>query len=210
MERKNFKKLIIFILLMFYSIGVLIHFNSYFTDSLKILTPLFLLFTSLLVLFEDKPSPKFLIWFLLSYTLTTIIEIIGVKTGQIFGQYQYNENLGIKIFEVPLIIGLNWMILVIAAIGFVEVIKASNIFKSFLSGLIMVSFDLLLEIAAPRLNYWNFINGHPPFQNYFAWFLISFFLSYLFFVIKINRTFLIARFNLIFQFIFFLLIILGR
>jgi putative membrane protein len=212
MERKNFeiRKLTLFILLIFYSVGIFIHLNSYFTSYLKILTPLFLLFSSMLVFFEDKPSKKFLLWFVLSYTFTTIVEILGVKTGKIFGQYEYNENLGTKIFDVPLIIGLNWVILIMAAIGFVNLIKTSIFIRSFLAGLIMVIFDVILEIAAPEFNYWSFQNGNPPFQNYFSWFAISFILSLVFFSLRIIRSSLIARFNLLFQFFFFLIILLIR
>lgn len=212
MERQSLetKRLIIFILLIFYTVGISIHLTSYFTDIIKFLTPSFLLFTSLIVFFEDKPSKKFLIWFAFSYFITTFIEVLGVKTGLIFGQYQYNQNLGVKIFDVPVVIGLNWVILILAAVGFVEGIKSSLIIKSFLSGLIMIMFDLLLEIAAPKLNYWSFINGYPPVQNYLSWFIISFILGYIFQALKIQRTFSIARFNLIFQFFFFLTILLFK
>ena len=37
-----------------------------------------------------------------------IFEIIGVKTGLIFGHYKYCNGLGTKVFDVPLIISLNW------------------------------------------------------------------------------------------------------
>ena len=38
-----------------------------------------------------------------------IIEIIGVNTGLIFGNYSYGKGLGIKIWGTPLLIGINWL-----------------------------------------------------------------------------------------------------
>lgn len=212
MERQNFenKKLIVIVLAIFYLVGIFIHLNSVFSILLKILTPLFLLMSSALVIFEEKPSKQFLIWISLSYLITLIIEIIGVKTGLIFGSYSYGKNLGVKLFDVPLIIGLNWVVLILASIGFVEKINTSIYLKSFLVGIIMVVFDLLLEMSAPRLDYWVFDEEIVPVQNFLLWFIISYALSYFYFNFKVERSFVVARFNLLFQFIFFLLIVLMK
>ena len=40
-----------------------------------------------------------------------ITEILGVQLGWIFGDYQYGEALGYKLFGVPLLIGVNWTLL---------------------------------------------------------------------------------------------------
>ena len=45
------------------------------------------------------------------------VEIIGIATGKIFGVYEYGRGLGIKIADVPVIIGLNWVFLVYASNG---------------------------------------------------------------------------------------------
>ena len=42
-----------------------------------------------------------------------LTEAIGVNTGLLFGTYEYGANLGFKIFGVPLIIGVNWTVLII-------------------------------------------------------------------------------------------------
>jgi len=210
MERQNFenKKLIVIVLAIFYLVGIFIHLNSVFSNLLKILTPLFLLMSSALVIFEEKPSKQFFIWLSLSYLITLVIEIIGVKTGLIFGSYSYGKNLGVKLFDVPLIIGLNWVVLILASIGFVEKIKTSIYLKSFLVGIIMVVFDLLLEMSAPKLDYWFFDGGIIPTQNYISWFIISFILSYFYIRFRIRRLLIIAKFNFLFQFILFLMIVL--
>ncbi|MBK7882949.1 MAG: carotenoid biosynthesis protein [Chitinophagaceae bacterium] len=40
------------------------------------------------------------------------VEIIGVKTGFLFGNYSYGIVLGPKIQSVPILIGINWFIII--------------------------------------------------------------------------------------------------
>ena len=58
------------------------------------------------------------------------IEVIGVKTGFIFGSYYYGAAMGIKILAVPLLIGLNWSILVYSTSLVVQYMKVANINRS--------------------------------------------------------------------------------
>ena len=37
----------------------------------------------------------------------------------------------------------------------------------------MVLLDLLIEISAPKFDFWVFKNEIVPLQNYFAWFIVS-------------------------------------
>lgn len=205
-QKVSHRKLTIIFLATFYIVGIVIHQYTNFSKLLSFLTPLFLLVTSTIVIFEEVPSKRFLLWVIASYIFTFLIEVAGVKTGLIFGRYQYGENLGIKIFDVPLIIGLNWVVLILAAVGFVENLKWSSFVKSAFVGLLMFVYDILLEIVAPKLNYWFFDGGIAPLQNYLSWFIISLSFGYLYFYLNIKRSLVIARFNLIFQIIFFLLI----
>jgi len=45
-----------------------------------------------------------------------LIEVIGVKTGYIFGRYYYGQSLGYHLLSVPLLIGLNWGVLLYSTI----------------------------------------------------------------------------------------------
>ena len=44
-----------------------------------------------------------------------IIEVIGVNSGIIFGRYSYLSALGFKVYNTPVIIGLNWFLLTYTA-----------------------------------------------------------------------------------------------
>ena len=45
------------------------------------------------------------------FLIGMICEILGVNYGYIFGDYVYLNNLGTKVFGVPILIGINWVIL---------------------------------------------------------------------------------------------------
>ncbi len=129
------------------------------------------------------------------------IEVTGVKTGLIFGSYHYGNSLGFRLFSVPLLIGINWAILLYATSQFVDLKnKAAN---AFIGALLMLGLDLLLEQSAAKLDFWYWKNAVIPLQNYIAWFLISFGLNLLvqkYFNAKPNFT---AKTFYIFQIIFF-------
>ena len=68
------------------------------------------------ILLTRKTNKKhFLFFTLFCFLLGFSVEYIGVKTGILFGEYSYGENLGLKLFGVPLIIGVNWVILYVCS-----------------------------------------------------------------------------------------------
>ena len=64
-----------------------------------------------------------------------IAETIGVNFGILFGDYEYGENLGFKIFGVPFLIGINWIVLT-----FITGSLSSLIFKKFSLSISIVGF----------------------------------------------------------------------
>ena len=108
------------------------------------------------------------------------IEWLGVRTGAIFGSYLYGETLQPLIGGVPISIGAAWFVMLIASTAVAQKIAPKSLaggfrFKiAFLVALLMVCFDLLMEPAAVKLDYWTWINGHIPLQNYLVWFGLSF------------------------------------
>lgn len=210
MEGKKFEssKLILLALIIFYGVGVVIHLINYFAFALKFLTPIFLLTIFIVIITQEKLDKNFLTFLAVSYLFTFSLEVLGVKTGLVFGRYVYGENLGLKVFDVPLVIGLNWISLLLGSIGFVSKIKISIFLKSAIAGILMVLFDLVLEQVAPSLNYWFWQNHLIPMQNYMAWFIISALLSYYYFASELNKNLLIGRYNFIIQFIFFLILLI--
>lgn len=121
----------------------------------------------------------FWLWLATGVILTFIIEVIGVKTGAIFGVYQYGQTFDWKILDVPVVIGLNWVMVSLGAIILWQKqlpAKSPALLLPTLVGLTAVLFDWFLETVAVRLNYWTWQDGSVPLQNYIAWFWIAFWL----------------------------------
>jgi putative membrane protein len=102
-----------------------------------------------------------------------VAEVVGVKTGLLFGDYSYGASLGIKMFDVPLIIGLNWLMLVYCSRAIVERYFSSALFRVVVGALLMVAYDFLVEIPAGRLDMWSWRDGAPGVENFIGWFGVA-------------------------------------
>lgn len=178
----------------FYAVGLLLFAFPLTRGLFYIFSPLSLLLVILVVFLEHKKwNPKTVIWFSFVLTLTFLIEVIGVKTGIIFGSYQYDSGLGPKIAGTPLIIGVNWLFLLYATHDIVSRKTKNSMLIIIFAALLMVGYDLIIELAALPMNLWHFKSFYPPLQNFIAWFVISiiFVDGFEFFKIKTNNR--IAR-----------------
>jgi putative membrane protein len=200
--KEKYKSYFLYFLILVYvsgSIGFVINptFFSPFTPYTLLLTCFVFLIHSPLA---DK---KFLIAFFSIAFFGFIVEVIGVKTGLIFGKYSYGDGLGIKLLEVPLIISINWAMLICAGIRIVSSIFVNKITVLVVAALLVTLIDLLIEQVAPKLDFWQFEGGLPGLHNYLGWIGVAFLTSYFFYptIIKGNRT--VSLILLILQIIFF-------
>lgn len=162
----------------------------------------------LLINLEEWNKKLVLVLFMIG-VLGFAVEVIGVKSGVIFGSYSYGESLGLKLFEVPLVISLNWIMLTFISVFSVRQFIDSKILISLISALILVVLDVLIEPIAIRLDFWNWTHGTIPIQNYLAWFIIAIiFTSSITYSLgkSVNN---LALFLLIMQFLFFTVLNLG-
>jgi len=112
---------------------------------------------------------------LLIFLIGMFSEFIGVNYGLIFGEYIYGNNLGFKLFGVPILIGLNWVILTVICANIASIlIKNNSITQIIIVGtLLMLLMDFVMEPIAPKLDLWKFKNLVVPTSNYIGWLLIS-------------------------------------
>ena len=141
-------------------------------------TPLVILVSAgVVILRYEKYRQSRLVAFAVIVVMAFLVEVHGVKTGNLFGTYTYGNNLGWKLFEVPLIIGVNWAVLIMVAQQLTtHYIGINNRFFSAVSvAVLMTMFDLLLEVLAPQFDFWSFTHmNYAPMQNFIAWFGVSF------------------------------------
>lgn len=124
------------------------------------------------------------IWIICIILVTFWIEWFGVKTGRIFGSYQYGATLQPVFQGVPLAIGFAWLVMLLSSTAIFQRIQTrfaveNKILQALGISILMVIFDLVMEPAAMKLGYWNWAGNQIPLQNYLAWFVISLVLIYI-------------------------------
>ncbi|MDC3179390.1 carotenoid biosynthesis protein [Flavobacteriales bacterium] len=170
------------------------------------LTPLNL-FISTTLLFVNQTNAtriKFFIVFIIFF-VGMIAEILGVQYGLIFGNYEYGNNLGLKLLGVPILIGFNWVVLtVICGSISSKIFKKSKILSVILGITLMLLIDITLEPIAPVLDYWEFSGSKAPLQNYIGWGITSLITQTLYQYFYKTKEFIFSVNLFIAQFLFFL------
>ncbi len=143
------------------------------------LMPLSLLLSTAILLFFHRTwrSADAIVLIFIAIT-GYLIEVLGVLTGHVFGAYWYGSALGLQAFNTPLIIGINWMMLVYCVFAIMERIRLFWPLKAIAATILLVAYDVVMEPVAMRLDMWNWETWHwehvlAPMQNYQAWFIIS-------------------------------------
>lgn len=180
-----------------------------------------LLMVGLLVWNQPQKNIAFFVFLLVAFVTGMGVEMIGVNTGKLFGEYEYGVVMGAKLNGVPWLIGLNWFVLVFCCgISITkmhdwlkEKYEAADITLSptieklsllFDGALLASFFDWVMEPVAIKLGFWQWKNGVIPTYNYFCWFIISMLLLLVFSKLRFSRANQFAVDLLIIQVLFFL------
>lgn len=194
----------------FYAVGVFgMLYPVLFPVFTKLISfTLILSFIFLAAFHPEKIDRKSMLVFLFIYLAGFFIEVIGVNTGLIFGHYKYGDSLGVKLFNTPLIIGLNWVLLVYATSSVFEKAKLYTIIKIILASAIMLMYDIILEQVAPKMDMWSWKNDVIPYQNYVAWFVLAVLFHSVIKFYRINTRNKLGMIILGTQFVFFLILMI--
>jgi len=185
-------------------LGIIYSNSSWFIAA----TPFNLTLSFVLLIINIEWSKKMIFLVVLCFFTGMISEILGVRYGFIFGDYSYGEALGYKMYGVPLIIGINWCILVFIT-GYISQYFLDSFWgKIFLGISLMIFLDLIIEPVAPILDFWAFKSGLASFHNYLGWAIVAFPLQFIYhkMKLKIEGTFPFHLFFL--QILFFTIILL--
>jgi bisanhydrobacterioruberin hydratase len=171
---RNTKNTILFFII-FYSVGIAGMLFPFTFPLFVKLIPLALLlsFTALAFFHDGKLTSAHAFVFSAIFVTGFLIEAIGVNTGVIFGQYHYGSSLGLKLFNTPVIIGLNWLLLVYLTASMLEKTAMHAALKVGTGALLMLGYDLIIEQVAPVLDMWYWHHDGVPAQNYISWFVIA-------------------------------------
>lgn len=206
-EKVRFVRILIII---FYCVGIFGIAIPASRDLFVSLIPFALLFSLFVIIIYHQPQnltkEVFLVIFI--FIAGFLVEALGIKTGRIFGKYNYGEGLGIKLLETPILIGINWVLLVWCTAIIADRFKIQLIFKIIVSSIFMVLYDVLLEMLAPVIDMWKFDGGAAPIRNYTSWFLLAVIFHSLVRLAGIKPVNTIAPFVLYIQAGFFMILLI--
>jgi putative membrane protein len=163
-----------------------------------------LLMLSVIVLNHSHIDGRFLFFILIIFVLGFTAEWIGVHKHWFFGDYHYGKTLGFQLFDVPLIIGVNWFLLTYSAGVLMDRSRLKSMFFRIITGaLLLVLLDVLIESMAMRLDYWHWANDSITVKNYICWFFASTFMLLIFELFRFKKQNIVAPVLLLTEFIFF-------
>ena len=158
------------VLIIFHAVGIGIFLYLNEAPSLSYLT---ILGSAVMVLLAEVNKSKSALVFGTIFVFGYLIELIGVQTGYLFGQYIYQEAMGPLIFRTPLIIGATWYATVAGAANVSSYVKAPVLAQSILAGFLAVLMDMLIEQVAVSYGLWQWVGGEIPLYNYLCWFVFG-------------------------------------
>jgi len=168
------------------------------------LTPITLLVSAMILLaFHHQWNTASIAVFVSIALAGFLVEWAGVQTGHVFGEYSYGSALGPAIGGVPLIIGINWLILIYTTYHIASRLFQQALLRIPATALMMVAFDYLMEPVAIGLDMWQWAGQGIPLMNYGAWFVVSLVFASALYLGRVRIDNPVADYLLLFMAVFF-------
>jgi uncharacterized membrane protein len=191
------------ILVAFHVVGAIGLSLPEYRDLFLALTPFHLLATMGLILAYHRGwTDSFPIFGAAAFWIGFGSELIGIHTGYLYGDYVYGPTLGVMLWEVPLVIGVNWFVLSYLT-GSVFHKIPNDWYAAFLGATAMTALDYILEPVAVSLNFWAWKWDVIPVSNYLGWFGVSFLIQLIWRKAKFEKYNPLATWLLITWILFF-------
>jgi bisanhydrobacterioruberin hydratase len=193
-------------LLVFYAVGIAGFSWSVTHDLFQRLVSFNLLVSfALLFSFHQTWSRNHIVLFSAIAISGFLIEMAGIQTGLVFGDYSYGKALGVKVLSTPLLIGVNWLVLVYCVYVLFNELNRQWYYPLLGAGL-LVLFDVVMEPVAIATDMWSWQGGAVPLKNYVTWYIVSAIMLYALRYFRISYKNKIASWLLVIQFLFFLIL----
>lgn len=195
-------------LVIFYIVGLAGHLFPFTRSFMLSITPFALLISwiTIIIPFIQNKEWKTLIFFIVCGIAGFIAEVIGVNYGILFGDYSYGDVLGFGIFGAPLVIGLNWIIILTGSLSLSGILFKNKIIIVLAAVIFSVVFDFIMEPVAVFFTYWNWKPENIPLTNYFTWGALILIFSLTFICLKFTLKSKLPAFLFTIQFIYFFIL----
>jgi putative membrane protein len=204
---KSHKSKILLVVLIIYLVGAIGHAISDVKPIFLMLTPYNLILTLAVYFWLIKPLKiKTILIAFVVFLIGFFVEVVGVKTGLLFGSYNYGVTLGWKFLDVPIVIGFNWVLLSFTSNSITNRYIKNNYVSALLAANLMVGLDYLIEPIAIKLDYWSWEDGIIPIQNFMMWLITAFVIQLILNYSKLKLSFKVGLAMFTIQILFFLLL----
>ncbi len=169
-------------------------------------TPMHLSLMGLLLVISFREQlRRFAIWGAITAVVSFWAEWTGVHTGILFGNYGYGAALGPQWLEIPLLIGLNWVVVVAGACSIAGALTRLPWLRTLLAAALATAYDWIMEPVAIRLDYWSWHSAEIPLLNYACWALFALIFAAVWQIFRLRGN-LFAAGLFVIQLIFFTLL----
>lgn len=199
--------LLIGLLIIFYTVGVVgLSIEEYRSNFLSLSFFNLALSFALLLMGRNLQSLQLYVFIFFAFVVGVGVELIGVHTGYLFGDYAYGESLGVKFYDVPIIIGINWGMLVIISASVAQRFQMNKFLQAVVASLFMLLLDVLIEPVAVESDYWTWEGDVIPLFNFVCWFGVALLLQFVYFGLNLAEKNKVATALYCIQFMFFLIL----
>lgn len=157
----------------------------------------------ILMLYHTDWRPAFCAYVVLAFGIGFFVEVLGVHTGWVFGQYAYGTGLGALVWAVPPVIGINWLTLSYCCGSVCDRLPVPTVAKIAAAATLMVVLDVFVEPVAVQLDFWTWFGRPVPLRNYVGWWLVSVVLFSVWYALPFRKINRLAGWLLALQFFFF-------
>ncbi|MBV9098867.1 MAG: carotenoid biosynthesis protein [Frankiaceae bacterium] len=113
------------------------------------------------------------------------VEVLGVHTGVPFGHYHYGAGLGPKLFAVPVVIGLAWLMMAHPCVVVAERVATRAAGRVAAAAVGLAGWDVFLDPQMVDAHHWQWSDRSPhlpgidrvPLTNLGGWLLVATVLS---------------------------------
>jgi uncharacterized membrane protein len=121
----------------------------------------------------------------------------------LFGSYYYTSVFGYRLDGIPILIGINWLMLTIICGELASMFLKKKPLRILVGALLMLALDFIIEPVAIRYEFWVWQGDHIPWTNYLTWFIVGLPLQFVYQWSKMGNN-LIAKWLFISQVLFFI------
>lgn len=130
------------------------------------------LFTFLAIIMRERGNKEMSANLIMAFAYGLILEILNVHLS---GSYLYSSQFALRIYDVPVAIGIGWAIIYYVSLKTAEMYRLKWWQAPLLMALIALSIDLAFDVIAIRLGFWQWRIPLSqewfgvPYDNLFGW-----------------------------------------